>query len=120
MKKTVVALTTTLAIAAGPLAFGGVAEAKAAKADSCITKAEYKKIKKGMTLKQVASIVGSKGTVYSKTDATQGFFVVTRTFKACKPYSKKKSGIAVAFDNMNEDMTKGKYRVEGKNAVWVR
>ena len=75
----------TAAIAAALLTGGGVvAAASPASADTrpCMSRAEYRAIKNGMTLTRVASIVGSRGKV-TIASGSGPYRMVVRSYTAC-------------------------------------
>jgi hypothetical protein len=85
--------------------------AQAADTAGCVTKAEYKKAKKGMKQTRVHGIFDTNGKRESR--ATSGGYVAEiRSYKACgSPYS----NIAIAFDkNPGAAM-----KLTAKSAVWV-
>jgi len=80
MKKSVVAIDATLAVAA-PAALTAVPAHAEGKNPPCITRTEFKKIHKGQTLTTVKRIVGSAGKVSLSSPP-----MVIRDFKTCTPF----------------------------------
>lgn len=81
MKKTIAVLASG-ALALGTLLGASVAPASA---DSCVSKAEYAKIKNGMTVAAVKAFTGTNGT--SVTAAGSGKYrVEIRSYKACTQF----------------------------------
>lgn len=106
-------LSTTL-VGTGAIASVGAATAAApsdrAASKGCVSKAEYRKIKKGMTIAKVKRITGTNGKQVSKTALPGGKFVVGRAYKVC---TSKKGGVGIAFTNQT-----GSYKVASKAASW--
>lgn len=78
----------TLAFAAsGALALGtilGVSVAPAS-ADTCVSKAEYGKIKNGMTVAAVKALTGTNGTSFSSAGSGK-YKVEIRSYKTCTKF----------------------------------
>lgn len=109
MKKILAAGAVTVALFGGTLAVAPAASA-ANGTPGCVTKAEYKKAKKGMTKKRVKKIFGTGG----KRDAhasSGGYVSEIRSYKTCSKYS----AVAIAFDKAPGS----KLRLSAKSAVWV-
>lgn len=111
MKK-ILAAVATAAVLASPLAVTDAAHAKK-RNPGCITKVEFRKIKKGQTPRKVARIVGGKGKVFQRYEA-EGFKSEMREFKACKPFNKN-SVVMVAFSSAS-----GPVKAYTKTAEWAR
>ncbi|WP_134767993.1 hypothetical protein [Nocardioides sp. 1609] len=104
------ALVSTAALApAGATTVDASSERAAAK--GCVSKAEYRKIKNGMTIAKVKRITGTAGKQVSKTPLPDGKFVVGRAYKVC---TSKNGGVGIAFTNQ----TSSSYKVASKSAVW--
>lgn len=87
------------------------ASAQAADTAGCVTRAEYKKAKKGMKQARVHGIFDTAGKRESR--ATSGGYVVEiRTYKVC---NSQFSAIAIAFDKDPGEAMK----LSNKTAVWV-
>ncbi|GLY31573.1 hypothetical protein [Kineosporia sp. NBRC 101731] len=66
------------------LVVGGASSADAAvKNTSCVTNAEFGKVKVGMSKAQVAKVIGGNGTRASYETNAQGYGEEVRTYKAC-------------------------------------
>lgn len=79
-------------------------------AGGCVTKPEYKRAHKGMTLAQVARIFGTPGT-RTAIATSGGYGSQVRNYPTCSPYS----AIAISFSKNPG----GLYRLDYKSAVWV-
>ncbi|WP_139983444.1 hypothetical protein [Nocardioides litoris] len=79
----------------------------------CVTKAEYRKIKKGMTVAKVKRITGTKGKQVSSSPLPGGQVVVGRAYKAC---TSKRGGVGIAF--VGQAGKPGTLKVGSKSAVW--
>ena len=113
------ALSTALstALAAGAIAPLGAATAADPAAGSdraatagCVSKAEFRKLKNGMTIAQVKRLTGTNGRQVTKTALPEGKFVVGRAYKACAP----REGVGLAFSNEKGPT----YRLASKSASW--
>jgi hypothetical protein len=95
------------------LALAGVvlAGAPAHAADDCVSKSEFRAVKKGMTPKQVKREFGTAGKVTSRVEVAP-VVLVTREYRTCKPYG---SG-AVLVSYRSEDGAP--LAVTGKTAYW--
>lgn len=84
----------------------------------CITKKEFHRVHKGMSMNKVRHIVGSLGKVDFRYDS-DGYHAVDRTFRVCRPFNKW-SVVSVDFDNLNPrtyNYTAHKH-VSSKSAFW--
>lgn len=61
------------------------AEATAPRKQGCVTYAEYKKVKSGMTVAKVAKLFGTKGKQSAKSEA-YGITVEIRTYNGCTQF----------------------------------
>lgn len=123
MKKKVAAVAISALMATTGLAVAVNAPAQAApKNPPTITRAEFKRIKKGMTPSQVYRIVGSWGKITSRTSMSgaYGFSSHTREFKVAKPYNKYSSVWVDFSNNPNLNKKPGKVVVATKYAFWMR
>lgn len=109
-------MKNTLAIAVASSAFlvMGVAHADAApmhKASGCVTKAEYKKAKKGWSEAKVHHTWGTSGKRMAHA-SSGGYTTEVRTYDVCRsPYS-----VVSASFSKNPG---GSMRLDAKTAVWV-
>jgi hypothetical protein len=114
LRRAAAATVLTAVATTGALVAPGTAHAAApaerAASKGCVTKAEYRKIKKGMTVAKVKKVTGTNGKQVSKSPLGDGRFVVGRAYKAC---TGKRSGVGIAF--VGKD---GVFKVESKSAVW--
>lgn len=103
----------TAALAAAALAAAVLVPAGAASANTtptCITRPEYRQVKKGMTLLRIKHITGIAG--HRMAIATSGgYSTQIRNFKTCSPYS----AVSMSFDKHGS----GSWRMDGKSAVWA-
>ena len=79
--KRILAVATSVAIAASFQA----STAGPALAGGCVSSKEFSKVKTGMSVKTVAKIFGTNGSVMSKTEGF-GSVVVIRQYKACTTF----------------------------------
>ncbi|WP_134741050.1 hypothetical protein [Nocardioides sp. 503] len=101
------ALASTAALApAGSAAADGPSE-RAAK--GCVSKKEYRKLKKGMTIAKVRRVTGTNGKQVNKYPLPGGKFVVGRAYKACT----KRGAVGISFTNQT-----GAYKLASKAAAW--
>ena len=77
MKKIVLSILVALAFAGGLVG--------PAHADSCVSSAEFGKIRNGMTEAQVKSLTGTNGTVVTAAGSGK-YRIVIRNYKACTKY----------------------------------
>ncbi|MEO9325285.1 hypothetical protein ABFT23_17460 [Nocardioides sp. C4-1] len=115
LRRTAAAVVLSLSlVGTGAVTSSGPASAAApsdrAAGKGCVSKAEYRKIKKGMTIAKVKRITGTNGKQVSKTALPGGKFVVGRAYKVC---TSKKGGVGIAFTNQT-----GPYKVASKAAAW--
>lgn len=83
--------TTGAVTSSSAVAAPGSERAKAT--PGCVTKAEFAKVKKGMTIAQVKRITGTNGKQVSRQKIT-GYGIITgRAYKACKP----RGGVGMSF-----------------------
>jgi hypothetical protein len=79
--------------------------------DGCVTKAEYRKVKKNMPKTRVHAIFDTAGKRESR--ATSGGYVAeVRSYRVC---GSRYSAVAIAFDKEPRDVP----RLAAKSAVWV-
>lgn len=107
-------LSTALAGTAALVPAGAAtAEAPSERAagKGCISKAEYKKIKNGMTMAKVKAITGTGGVQVSKTALPGGKFVIGRAYKVC---TSKRGAAGIAYTNQSSTS----YKVASKSVVW--
>lgn len=89
-----VSLTATLSFAAAPAVIL-VSPAEAAKpTPGCITKAEYRAVKKGTSLQKARQIIGARGRVTSSASYSDGDASKTVDFRQC---GKRRSYSSVSF-----------------------
>lgn len=81
-----------------------------AAAGGCVSKAEFRKIKVGMTIPQVKRLTGTNGRQVLKSELPEGKFVIGRAYKACTP----REAVGVSFTNEKSRT----YRVAAKSASW--
>ena len=86
------------------------APSERAAAVGCVTKAEYRKITKGMTIAKVRRVTGTNGKQVSRYPLPGGSFVVGRSYKVC---TSKRGGVGISFTNET-----GTYRVASKTVAW--
>jgi hypothetical protein len=108
LKKTLVALAACAVVATSTVATAPAASA--ASTPGCVTKAEYKKAKKKMTVKQVSKLFGTNGRREARA-SSGGYVSEIRTYKTCSRYS----AVAISFDKKPG----GTLRLSAKSAVWV-
>jgi len=102
-----------LAIAPVLAATAVIASPPAAQADTrgCVTKAEYKKVKKGMKIERVHRVFDTAGKKESRA-ASGGYVFMVRSYKVC---NSRWSAVAVGFEKSPGTAMK----LSAKNAVWV-
>jgi hypothetical protein len=95
---------TAAALLAAPAVFVAAAPAAQAanKTPGCVTKAEYKKAKKGMTKAKVKKIFGTGGKQLS-TASAGGFRAEVRNYKTCVEFG----SVAITFGNGKLDVKAG-------------
>ncbi len=103
------ALVSSAALVPASAATADASSHRAAK--GCVSKAEYRKIKNGMTIAKVKRITGTNGKQVSKTPLPGGKFVIGRSYKVC---TSKRGAVGIAFTNQ----TSSTYKVASKSAVW--
>ncbi|QIX25508.1 hypothetical protein ncot_02070 [Nocardioides sp. JQ2195] len=96
------ASAATTAVSA-PVASQVVAQA------GCVSKKEFRKVKKGMTKAKVARIFGTKGTLAQRVKDGRRT-IESRGYKGCPKYS----SVGVAFIKKGD----GKYKLANKLASW--
>lgn len=105
------ALTSTALLGAGATTSVAAPDADRAAKGGCVTKAEYKKVKKGMGIKKVHKIFGTSGKQSVRYDLPGGGYVVGRGYKVC---TSKKGAVGVSYT-----VKPGKTPVLAeKTAVW--
>lgn len=80
LKRFILGLVATTAVAA-PLAVISTAPANAATNPPCITRTEFGKVHRGMSLTQVKHVVGGTGKI-----SLSSSFMTIRDFKTCAPW----------------------------------
>lgn len=116
MRRTAAAFVLSTALATvGALApvstAGAVEHSDRAAAKGCVSKKEYRKLKKGMTIAKVKRITGTAGKqTVGPIALPDGQWVVGRAYKVC---TSKKGAVGISFKG-----PKGKYRLASKSAVW--
>lgn len=93
MKKFIAAAALAVTTSAPLVALAPAAHADAG-SPGCVTKAEYRKVKKGMTPTQVKNRFGTNGKITS-TFNFDGYRSLTREYKAC---GSKYGSVMVSFD----------------------
>jgi len=107
---TALSLDAVSAPATAHTATAAQAPSAQAKNKACVTRAEYKKVKKGMTKAKVAKIFCTKGKLSSKHNLPGGQKLEARGYKVC---TSKKGGVGISFLN------KGKgFKLEYKTVAW--
>lgn len=81
-----------------------------AAAGGCVSKAEFRKLKVGMTVPQVKRVTGTNGRQVYKTALPGGKTVIGRAYKACDP----REGVGVSFT----DEKGPTFRLAFKSASW--
>jgi hypothetical protein len=99
----------SLALLGGTAVFAPTASA-ANSTPGCVTKSEYKKAKKGMTKKRVATIFGTNGKLEARA-TSGGYASEIRSYRTCSKYS----AVAISFAKKPG----GTPRLSAKSAVWV-
>lgn len=112
MKKILIGIAAT-AVLASPLAVSDGAHAAKKRNPGCISKPEFRKIKKGQTPRKVARIVGSKGKV-STISNDPAYRSELREYKACRPFNQN-STVFVMFETAG-----GPLKAFTKSADWAR
>ncbi|WP_193606805.1 hypothetical protein [Nocardioides lijunqiniae] len=101
------ALASTAVLAPVAAASADAPSERAGKA--CVSKKEYRKLKKGMTIAKVKRITGTNGKQVNKYPLPGGKFVVGRAYKACT----KRGAVGISFTNQT-----GPYKLAAKSAAW--
>lgn len=111
MKKTLTVAAAAITLLGATWASTDTADAAThSRTPGCVTKSEYKKVKKGMTQKKVTATFGTAGKREAR--ATSGGYVSEiRSYRTCDRYS----AVAIAF----EKKPGGVLRLSAKSAVWV-
>jgi len=73
-----------------------VVTASPSHASGCVTKAEYKKLKNGMSQAKVKKIFGTNGSVLSQSSG-YGISIVMRQYSTCSPYAY--GNVTIMFQN---------------------
>jgi hypothetical protein len=99
-----------LTVAAVPVLIDPGAANADAGSRGCVTRAEYKAVKKGWTKTRVDQRFGTKG--HKQAGATSGGFSSSVwTYKTCSQFS----AVAVSYDKRGT----GPWKLAAKSAVWV-
>ena len=86
-------------------------EVSASAATGCISRAEYKKVKKGMTRPQVKRIVGTNGRSEGRIEASQDYIIEKRLYRVC---TSRKGAAELGFVSVRG----GKYKLTRKTVEW--
>jgi len=78
-----------------------------AHAAGCVTKAEYRQLRNGMSQKQVSKIFGTPGNILTQSSGF-GTSIVMRDYKTCSPY--RYGSVSIMFTNN---------RLDTKSALWM-
>ncbi len=111
------AITSTSVLAATTVAaeagrdVSAATSAASVHAKGCVSKAEYKKAKKGMTQARVHKIFGTSGKVASRDALPDGQKLEARGYKAC---TSKRGAVGVSFVKKQG----GSYKLAAKAAEW--
>ncbi|GAA4692095.1 hypothetical protein [Nocardioides nanhaiensis] len=93
-----VALTSTalgtVATSAGAAAPESAAASVSAAAKGCVTKAEYRKVKKGMTKTKVHKIFGTSGKLVTRQSLGNGQVLEARGYQTC---GSRPGGVGISF-----------------------
>lgn len=118
MKKTLAAITFS-ALAAGTAlvpAHAATAAPTAERNAPCITKQEFRKVKKGITLGQVAKVVGGKGKQeYFDAGYPGEYGWPASQFRSHKQCGGKYTGLAM----IDYERQSGVWKVTGRTAFWL-
>ena len=96
------AFLVTLSLVIGSLVFSSPAHAA-----GCVTKAEYRQLRNGMSQKQVSKIFGTPGNILTQSSGF-GTSIVMRDYKTCSPY--RYGSVSIMFTNN---------RLDTKSALWM-
>lgn len=102
---------TTIAAEARPDAASAATSAASVHAKGCVTKAEYRKVRKGMAQSKVHRIFGTKGRVASRSDLPDGEKLEARGYKAC---TSKRGAVGISFTKKPG----ASYKLAAKAAEW--
>jgi hypothetical protein len=105
MKKILLALTATAAVAA-PIALTAAPALANPGSPGCMTKAEWYRIHEGTYYSRVKAIVGSGGVFVDRTDYADGQIDIEREFRQCKANGKPASSwhtVWISFSNVTYD-----------------
>ncbi|WP_296606951.1 hypothetical protein [Nocardioides sp.] len=109
MRKTLPSLADLALVATGALTTIGATTSTASAATACVTKAEYKKAKKGMTKTKIDHMFGTKG--HREAGATSGGYrSEVWSYRPCTQYS----AVSLAFSGRSG----GPLTMDAKSTVW--
>ena len=109
MRKTLPTLAALALVATGALTTIDAAAGTASAATACVSKAEYKKAKKGMAKTKIDRLFGTKG--HREAGATSGGFrSEVWSYRPCTKYS----AVSLAFSGRSG----GPLTMDAKSAVW--
>jgi hypothetical protein len=106
MRKIITVLLTTIALVAGPVALTAAPASADPGSPKCMTKAEWRKVKPGMTRAQVKRITGIKGRTTDRTDYSDGSITKYVDYRQCRKNGKRASKyntVWLSFDNYEYD-----------------
>lgn len=107
---TSVLAATTVAAEARPDVPSAATSAASVHAKGCVTKAEYRKAKKGMAQSKVHKIFGTSGKVATRDDLPNGQKLEARGYKTCT----KGGAVGVSYVKKRG----GSYKLAAKAADW--
>lgn len=113
MRNVLLGLVATAAVAA-PLVLAAASAQADPGSPGCATRAEYSKVKKGMSPERVARIFGTNGKVSYSCIGTS-VFSLSREYKPCQPYTEW-SHVEVDFD---KNRRSAPWKVDGKSSWWI-
>ncbi|GAA1166849.1 hypothetical protein [Nocardioides aquiterrae] len=109
MRRTRPTLAALALVATGALTTIGATTSTASAATACVTKAEYKKAKKGMAKTKIDHIFGTKD--HREAGATSGGYrSEVWSYRPCSEYS----AVSLAFSGRSS----GPLTMDAKSAVW--
>ena len=105
------AAAAVLATVLGASCLVALPEVAASAAGGCVSKAEYKKVKQGMTRPQVKKVVGTGGRSRGRTEASQDYIIEKRTYRVC---TSRKGSAELGFVSVRG----GTYKLTRKTVDW--
>ena len=87
MRRLLATCSAVLVTTCSALVVGASAPADAA-SDRCVTRAEYAKVRQGMTVPRVKRVVGFNGTLAGRTSASQDYLIEKRRYRLCATRAK--------------------------------